>query len=199
MNHTEEVQKASKELETLRKAVEAKFGKQPKSPSDFDLLSHTIWNECHLSVSSTTLKRFWGYIEANRIPSRYTINALCSYTGIKDWDRFLASLNADGEVTSGFFAEKVIYSKDLQPGDIVDARWDPQRHCQFEYLGGDRFVVSLSENAKLAAGDRFTCSVFREQQPLYLDCEHCGRNLLYVAGRNYGVLLRVLYRALPSK
>ena len=198
MSNADEMIKESNEWATLRKAVEAKFGKKPKSPYDFDLLSNTIWNECHLSVSSTTLKRFWGYIEANRMPSLYTLNILCLYTGTKDWDRFLASLDTEGEITSGFFAEKVFYSKDLKPGDIVDARWEPQRHCQFEYLGDDRFVVILSENAKLTVGDHFTCSVFREGQPLYLDFEHCGGNLLYVAGGNHGVLIRVFIHDLPE-
>lgn len=187
--------KGSKELELLKEAVKSKFGKEPKCPSEFDMLSSAIWKECHISISSTTLKRLWGYIEADRTPSHYTLNALCSYTGTRNWDNFLASMNTTCRTPSGFLSGNVLYSKDLKSGDIVDARWSPQRHCQFKYLGDNRFIVILSENAKLHVGDNFTCCVFHEEQPLYLDCVlHSGQNLLYVAGQDNGVL----YRVFPS-
>lgn len=185
--------KGSKKLESLKEAVELKFGRKPKFPSEFEMLSSAIWQECHLSISSTTLKRVWGYIEADRSPSHFTLDALCSYAGTRDWEHFLSSLNADGRRPSGFFSEDVIYSKDLKLGDIIDARWNPDRHCQFEYHGDDMFTVILSENAKLDMGDSFTCFAFRQGQPLYLDCvQHSGRSLLYVAGQWCGVFYCVV-------
>ncbi len=72
--------------------------------------------------------------------------------------------------------------------------WLPDRNCILEHLGNGMFRVVKAENTKLHAGDTFTCYLFINHEPAYLD------NLLpegkvpmrYVAGKQSGVVLETI-------
>ena len=61
------------------------------TPKDFDFLSERIFEEVHEKVSSTTLKRIWGYLQNDNTPRSTSLNILANYVGYADWDNFLAS------------------------------------------------------------------------------------------------------------
>lgn len=185
----------SPEIKELIKSVNAKFNKKPVSPSDFSRLSDEIEKVTGCPISVSTLKRLWGYVKGYANTRRYTYDVLCRYAGFDSWDIFLRKLNDDG-AQSDFYASKSLRCDSLNIGDCVEVTWQPNRHCLFEYLGNQQFVVRRSENAKIVVGDRFKCDVFRAGQPLYLDeIWHEGSLAAYVAGRCNGVLFRLI----PSK
>ena len=78
-------------LQLLREAVEQKTGRKMATPKDFDFLSERIFEEVHEKVSSTTLKRIWGYLQNDNTPRSTSLNILSNYVGYADWDNFLAS------------------------------------------------------------------------------------------------------------
>ncbi len=182
----------SPEIKELIKSVNIRYGKNPVTPSDFSSLSDEIEKATGCSISISTLKRLWGYVKGYANTRRYTYDVLCKYAGNKGWEDFLQRLNDNG-VQSDFYATKILRSDSLNVGDSVEVTWQPNRHCLFEYLGDHRFVVRLSENAKIEVGDRFKCDIFRAGQPLYLDdvC-HRGSLVAYVAGASDGVSFRVV-------
>ena len=51
----------AKYLDCLKEAVEKTVGKKMNTPRDFDLLSIYVYNLTNEHLSSTTLKRLWGY------------------------------------------------------------------------------------------------------------------------------------------
>ncbi len=182
----------SPEIKELIKSVNIRYGKEPITPSDFSILSEEIEMVTGCSISVSTLKRLWGYVKGYANTRRYTYDVLCKYAGYKSWAVFLQKLNDDG-AQSDFFTTKALRSDSLNVGDCVEVTWQPNRHCLFEYLGDQRFVVRISENAKIEIGDRFKCDVFRAGQPLYLDeVWHKGSLAAYVAGQCNGVLFRVI-------
>ncbi len=182
----------SPEIKELIKSVNIRYGKEPITPSDFSILSEEIEMVTGCSISVSTLKRLWGYVKGYANTRRYTYDVLCKYAGYKSWAVFLQKLNDDG-AQSDFFTTKALRSDSLNVGDCVEVTWQPNRHCLFEYLGDQRFVVRISENAKIEVGDRFKCDVFRAGQPLYLDeVWHKGSLAAYVAGQCNGVLFRVI-------
>ena len=148
---------------------------------------------CHgCPISTSTLKRLWGYVKGYGNTRRYTFDVLCRYAGKGSWTDFVQSLN-DTDAQSDFYGAKLLRSDSLAVGDCVEVTWQPNRHCLFRYLGGNGFVVERSENAKIDVGDSFRCEVFRHGQPLYLDevCHKGSRLAAYVCGANDGVSLRV--------
>ena len=87
-------------LSFLREAIEAKMGKKLETNKDFDNLSNSIHDELHERISSTTLKRIWGYISEPVTPRLYTLNQLARFVGYADWESFSASQGENGNATT---------------------------------------------------------------------------------------------------
>lgn len=76
-------------IDILKLGVERKFGRVLASPSDYDILSVTIYEYQNDRISSSTLKRIFGYIESESKPSRSSLNILARYVGYYDWQDFV--------------------------------------------------------------------------------------------------------------
>ena len=59
-------------IEQLRLAVERKVGRKMQTNKHFDCLSDSVYNQTHAKISTTTLKRIWGYLSEGVTPRRYT-------------------------------------------------------------------------------------------------------------------------------
>lgn len=53
----------SPEIIKLKQMVEDTIPRKIKTPADFTYLSGVIFERCGETISETTLKRIWGYIE----------------------------------------------------------------------------------------------------------------------------------------
>lgn len=77
-----------KNIEVLKTAVTEVFGRNLDSPSDFDALSLAIQNKVKQNISATTLKRVFGYIKSDSLPSTATMSILAQYAGYAGWSDF---------------------------------------------------------------------------------------------------------------
>lgn len=84
-----------KAIEQLRLAVERKAGRKMQTNKDFDCLSESVYDQTHAKISTTTLKRIWGYLSEGVTPRRYTLDQLARFIGYDDFDAFSASLETD--------------------------------------------------------------------------------------------------------
>jgi len=75
-------------LERLREKIETVVGRKMKTPKDFDFLAGQIFDKLHENVSSTTLKRIWGYLPETSAPRISTLDLLAQYVDYADWDSF---------------------------------------------------------------------------------------------------------------
>lgn len=75
-----------KYLDCLKEAVEKTVGKKMNTPRDFDLLSIYVYNLTNEHLSSTTLKRLWGYQidQKESSPRILTLDTLARTAGFKD-------------------------------------------------------------------------------------------------------------------
>lgn len=89
----------NQEQEKLRKKVEETLGFTPVAKRHFEQLSEAIFESTHEQISSTTLRRLWGYQEVGQQTSvrRFTLTLLARYAGYKDYDDFLSGLNGNSE------------------------------------------------------------------------------------------------------
>jgi PAS domain S-box-containing protein len=78
-------------FETLKALTLSIAGIREMSPMDCRNLSFSIMKKTKLSVSETTIKRFFGFAKSKFNPSFYTLNAFAVYCGYEDWDGFLGS------------------------------------------------------------------------------------------------------------
>jgi hypothetical protein len=78
-------------IDRLKVLIESKVSRVMRGPKDFDFLSEYIFECCHQSVSSTTLKRLWGYLPATSVPRISTLDILVGIVGFDSWAAFLAA------------------------------------------------------------------------------------------------------------
>ncbi len=76
------------ELTRLREKVEQSVGRKMKTPKDFDFLAEQIFNKLHEQLSSTTLKRVWGYLTETSVPRKSTLDILAQFVDYEDWEHF---------------------------------------------------------------------------------------------------------------
>ena len=73
----------------LLHALEERTGLNMKRNHDFAYLSELLLAECHEYISTTTLKRMWGYIhDQESKPSKNTLNVLAKFLGFDDFADF---------------------------------------------------------------------------------------------------------------
>lgn len=179
---------AEKELIALLKKVEANCNRKMKTPADYDFLAGVIWDRIHESISSSTLKRMWGYAGKETDARFATKTVLARFLGYKDWDDFVEQMNSP-EIESKQVVSQVIRTQNLIKGQKIEVCWYPDRRCVFQYEGGMQFMVLISENSHLQAGDTFMCGIFMLDEPLLLDnVVHQGMQPTpYIAGSKSGL------------
>lgn len=181
----------AKQYKALRVAVEKTAGRKMCTPRDFAFLAKSIHDATNETISTTTLKRFWGYLDKSKeyTPFKFTLDALSVYVGYKDWPTFSDQLNANVKIESAPVKNNVVYSTSLKPGDRMNIIWNPDRNITVRNLGEDLFVVEESINSKLQEGDRFCCGVFIENEALYLSRLTRGEVVLgaYICGKENGI------------
>ena len=112
-------------LAKLRDKIEETIGRKMKTPKDFDFLSEQVFEKLHETVSSTTLKRIWGYLSEASIPRISTLDILSQYVGYTDWASFMEHApnlalheSQDAETVSAKPAPKVNTHSYLKLGGI---------------------------------------------------------------------------------
>ena len=72
-------------LVRLRDVIEETVGRKMKPPKDFDFLAGLIFDKLHENVSSTTLKRIWGYLSEPSTPRFSTLDILAQFVDYVAW------------------------------------------------------------------------------------------------------------------
>ena len=166
---TNAMSKNSPEILLLRKAIETSVNRPIRTPTDFDFLVGAIWERIHKTISSTTLKRLWGYIDGADVTRPATLDLLANFLGFDHWEAFVADAAAKSEVESEVLLGQGVRSSDVAVRDLVQVEWLPNRRCTFRCIDCDKFEVVEAENSKLHVGDRFECTLFLLHEPLYID------------------------------
>ena len=182
------------ELAYLLEEVEKKYGRRLATTTDFESLSVVIEHQIGELLSSSTLKRLWGYVSLNPTPRVATLDILSRFVGQKNFKAFCESLKESKAFVSTFFTAKYQTVAELASGVSVTVGWAPNRLVRLNFLGDFQFEVVSSENSQLLQGDRFELSEIIVGYPLYIsrilrDGEYTPS---YVAGQQGGInLLKV--------
>lgn len=137
------------EIEELKKLIEEKYGKKLSTTTDFDEFSLFLQRKNDINVSSSTLKRLYGYVGDSHKPRVVTLNALASYLGHKDYASFVTWLKKSTRYNSSFFDANQLVSNDLTTGDVVEIGWAPNRLLRLVYNGNSIFRVIETQNTSL--------------------------------------------------
>ena len=179
------------EIAELLLQVEKAYAKPLNSSTDFEELSIQLKYKLGMSLSSSTLKRLWGYVNDAHSPRPQTLDVLARYLGHADLKDFCMWLKHTTAYNSSFFSAKRILVEDLNPGMEVEIGWSPNRYLRLRYKGDGLFEVREAKESKLVRGDLFQAVSFLMGQPLFLPyVERGGKRLSpFIAGRNGGLTM----------
>ncbi|PQA55130.1 hypothetical protein [Siphonobacter curvatus] len=85
------MQKEDKYWLQYRLEIEKKLAWGPSDSwqnSDFEVLSEQIFDQTQVRLSTSTLRRLWGRVRYDHLPSITTLNTLAKYLGHADWRIF---------------------------------------------------------------------------------------------------------------
>lgn len=173
----------------MRQLVEESANHTVNTSNDFIFLSGEIQGRLKETLSASTLKRLWGYVEGYASVRPSTLDILARFVGFPDWETFVSDYcEVESVQSSHRVVSKSLYTKDLNVGNQVEIAWNPNRRCQLNYLGNNLFEVIASENSKLKSGDRFLCQRFTMNQSLYVELlTEGGSTELFVMGNKGGL------------
>ncbi len=158
------------EILQLRRDIEISVERNINTPADFEFLSGVIWERTKTSISTSTLKRLWGYIDGADNTRQCTLELLSKTLGYKSWKEYTEHLAETNSDQSDFLTNSPhICSDDLSVGDTIELKWMPNRTCIIRYTGKYKFIIEKAINTKLSEGDTFNCRFFIVGQPLYID------------------------------
>lgn len=189
-----QIQKNMPELAYLLTEVEKKYGRRIATTTDFESLSVVIEHQIGELISSSTLKRLWGYVSLNPTPRIATLDVLSRFVGHRDFKTFCNHLKESHVFASNFFTSRCQTVAELKPGTIVCIGWAPNRLVKMSYLGDYKFEVLSSENSQLQPGDKFELAEIIVGYPLYISriLRDGAYTPSYVAGQIGGInLLKV--------
>lgn len=181
------MKKTSPEIAELKKQIEASVKRKMKTPTDFIFLSGAVFERTRETMSPTTLKRLWGYLDGADKTRNSTLEILSCFLGFEGWDHFVEEIDKDNG--SDKVLSPHIDAKDLIVGDKLKVSWRPDRRCTFRYLDDLQFEVEAAENSKLKVGNTFYCSLFILGEPLYISRLVQGKNppVDFVVGNKDGL------------
>lgn len=158
------------EILQLRRDIEKSVERNINTPADFEFLSGVIWERTKTSISTSTLKRLWGYIDGADNTRQCTLELLSKTLGYKSWKEYTEHLVETNSDQSDFLTNSPhICSDDLSVGDTIELKWMPNRTCIIRYTGKYKFIIEKAINTKLSEDDTFNCRFFIVGQPLYID------------------------------
>lgn len=184
--------------EKLLRAIEEKTGLSMRHNNDFITLSNLLFDTLHKRISSSTLKRIWGYVSSQGVkPRPYTLDTLANYLGATNFADF-SSVGGGNLIENNSEQSCISFApfwdtNRLAKGAIVIARWKPNRRCVLRHIDDCWFEVIEAENCKIAVGDTFACDTFMNGQALQVyNLTHKGiEGLSYIAGKVDGVTYEV--------
>ena len=179
------------EIYELRLRIEASIKRKIETPADFDFLRGIIWERTHEQISTSTLKRLWGYVDGVDNARNSTLNVLSKALGYENWDAFILKLKSENMDNSDLVMSESVSSGDLKIGDMLMIAWQPNRVCRLKYLGDNQFEVMESQNSKLKVGDTFRCGLFILGESVYINDlrqnNGTGEPKLFVIGNKSGL------------
>ena len=179
------------EIYELRLRIEASIKRKIETPADFDFLRGIVWERTHEQISTSTLKRLWGYVDGVDNARNSTLNVLSKALGYENWDAFILKLKSENVDNSDLVMSESVSSGDLKIGDRLMIAWQPNRVCRLKYLGDNQFEVMESQNSKLKVGDTFRCGLFILGEPVYINDlrqnNGTGEPKLFVIGNKSGL------------
>jgi hypothetical protein len=151
--------------EIIKRKIEEKAGQRIRYSRDCETLADKILSECKCGISSSTLRRLFGFSKSNKQPRIYTLDILANYLNYGTWDELLASLNNKASANKEI---RELKPNSLKKGQKFELTYKPDTELIIEYIGKYQFKVISVKNSRLKPGEVFKTSIIMLHHPLFI-------------------------------
>lgn len=152
----------------IKDKVEYKYGSTVRYPVECDALAEEISKATGRSISSSTIKRLWGFIEGATAARSYTLDTVAEYCDFSCFEDLVSSF--DPEKTEQkpepvkILASEIGIDQVVLVGFVGDQSVQLQRHCE------NTFRVASSSHPQLVEGQRIHFNSIEVGYPLFIRC-----------------------------
>lgn len=169
-----------------------KCGREIRLSGDCEYLALDIESVTGEHIGVNTLKRLLGFIDDEREPRTSTLDVIARYLGFDNWD--LLSIYDNQSNSSFESSSEEIRVSELSEGQCVQISYLPDRRLVMAYQGDGHFLVQMSENSKLLAGDELAVTHIVQGYPLLVtEVIRDGKSLgSFTAGKAQGIRFKII-------
>lgn len=169
-----------------------KSKKDFRQSADCEYLALDIESVTGEHIGVNTLKRLLGFINDEREPRISTLDVIARYLSFDNWD--VLSIYDNKSNSSFESSSEEIRVSELSEGQCVQISYLPDRRLVMAYQGNGHFLVQLSENSKLLAGDELSLTHIVQGYPLLVtEVIRDGKSLgSFTAGKAQGIRFKLL-------
>lgn len=144
-------------IERLKSEVLKKFGSQLMYTKACRILAEEICTETGFRISTTTIRRIYGFLKTSTVPAKFTLSTLAIYVGYATWEEFVV---AQGDVLNKTIKQKRnwndLYEKSLnlskETYKLVVAQSGIPFHSVVSRLHAEERLSGFLDSSKMATG-----------------------------------------------
>lgn len=133
----------------IKDKVENKYGSAVRYPVECDALAVEISKATGRSISSSTIKRLWGFIEGASAARSYTLDTVAEYCGHSCFDELIESFNPE-KLTDQTLTKLV--ASEIDDTVILEIRLSDNISVKIQRCTASSFKVIRSSSDELPTG-----------------------------------------------
>ncbi len=145
--------------EKVRQMILEKYNTPLQYPQQCEALSMAIYEATGETLSTTTLKRLFGFVKGPKSLRSSSLDIIANYLGYADYDLLLKEIGKNTDI-SDFSNVESNESVNIKVGTVVRISYQPNRVLILRYLGDNKYVVTEARGSKLQKDDVLMISGF---------------------------------------
>ncbi|MGP8214829.1 MAG: hypothetical protein ACLQQ4_04635 [Bacteroidia bacterium] len=151
----------------IKKKIIGRYKQEVKYPKQCEALASAMNAVCGNKISSSTLKRLWGFSKASEgEPRIWTLDVIAEYVGYKSWEELQNDITGN-KVNKNKRIESVD-SALLKPGKRFTVRFGKVALMKVEYRDKNWFAVMEAHKVSIKTGDEILVEKIQLELPILI-------------------------------
>ena len=152
----------------IKDKVEQKYGSTVRYPVECDALAEDISKATGRSISSSTIKRLWGFIEGASAARSYTLDTVAEYCGHSCFDDLIESFNPEKKEQKSNLVK--VQASEIGSNQVIVIGFGGDQSVQLQRDRKTTFRVISGNHPKLKEQQRISFNSVEVGYPMFIRC-----------------------------
>jgi hypothetical protein len=158
----------------IKEVVEKRYGQSVRYPVECEALASDISKCTGRTISASTIKRLWGFIDGASSARSYTLDTLAEYCDYGCFEDLVQSFNPMEPASQKNI--KILSMDEITVGNEITIFFGSKGHLKLALNNARSFLVLDSSDCDLKEGDIFNCVKIEVGLPMFIR-DWCRREL----------------------